>query len=138
MHCNRSILLLALFREEMRSIPNQLYHDIQCTFIDTIYCIAKLQGSSPESSFYTDINGTDPAQCFFGNCMGIAELHIGIKILIHWSTGLDLLLHVMEFCRSIQTEHLLLEVTAIYSNTVVWVLRLLEILCIVLYCIFLF
>ena len=60
--------LSALFREEMLSIPNQLYHDIQCTFIDTIYCIAKLHGSSPESSFYTAINGTNPAERFFGNC----------------------------------------------------------------------
>lgn len=55
--------LLALNMNSAFSIPNQLYHDIQCTFIDTIYCIAKLQISAPEESFYTALNGTDPEVC---------------------------------------------------------------------------
>ena len=52
----------------MINTPTQLYHDIKCTFIDTVYCIAKLQIYSPESSFYTALNGTDPGERFFGNC----------------------------------------------------------------------
>lgn len=60
--------LLALYREGSFRIPNQLYHDIQSTFIDTIYCIAKLQIKANDCSFYSCLNGTDPAERFFGNC----------------------------------------------------------------------
>ena len=59
--------LLALFREASFKIPNQLYHDIQCTFNDTVYCISKLQINAPDSSFYTSLDGTDPEERFFGN-----------------------------------------------------------------------
>ena len=59
--------LLALFREETFTIPNQLFHDIQRTFTDTIYCVAKLQIHAPDRSFYTILNGTDHEERFFGN-----------------------------------------------------------------------
>ena len=62
-----AVSLLVLQRNCILDIPTQLYHDIQCTLIDTVYCVAKLQISSPEASFYTALNGTDPEERWFGN-----------------------------------------------------------------------
>ena len=62
-----AVCLLALNRSDRLVIPNQLYHDIQCTFIDTVFCVAKKQIHSPESPFYSFLNGTDPGERYFGN-----------------------------------------------------------------------
>ena len=62
-----AICLLSPFREGTFNVPNQLYHDTQCTFVDKVFCVAKLQISASESSFYTALNGTDPGERFYGN-----------------------------------------------------------------------
>ena len=62
-----AVTLLVLIRESRLEIPAQLYHDIQCSFIDTVFCVAKLQINSPGASFYTALNGTDPEERYFGN-----------------------------------------------------------------------
>ncbi|XP_066920943.1 uncharacterized protein [Clytia hemisphaerica] len=83
--------LLALNREDAFKIPNQLYHDLQSTFIDTIFCIAKLQIDAPTQSFYTALNGTDPAERFFGNCrMSFGHKNLDAFELINSSSSISL------------------------------------------------
>ena len=60
--------LFALFREQSFKIPNQLYHDIQCTYEDVVCSVVKLQIKAPGKSYHTAKSGTDPGERFFGNC----------------------------------------------------------------------
>ena len=59
--------LLILFRHSKGIMPNQLYHDIQSTFIDALFCCAKASVHFPDKPLYLVQNGTDPLERFFGN-----------------------------------------------------------------------
>ena len=59
--------LFHLFQMPKITIPSQLYHDIQCTFIDSVVCIAKLHIKCPDSQVYLVLNGTDTVERFFGD-----------------------------------------------------------------------
>ena len=72
-----AISLLILNRAGLLTIPNQLYHDIQCTMEDIVYTVAKLQIHAPLVQYYTALIGTDPEERFFGN----ARLAYGHKNL---------------------------------------------------------
>ena len=49
-----------------RIIPNQLYHDLQSTFIDALFCCAKAKLYFPEKPLYLVKNGSDPLERVFG------------------------------------------------------------------------
>ena len=85
-----AVSLLVLMRESRQVIPTQLYHDIQCTSIDAIYCVAKLQVNSPEASFHTDLNGTDPDERYFGNVrMAIGHKNLDVYELINMASSIS-------------------------------------------------
>ena len=48
-------------------MPNQLYYDIQSTFIDALYCCIKAYVYFPDKPLYLVQNGTDPLERWFGN-----------------------------------------------------------------------
>ncbi len=61
-------LLFFLYRKfQTKLMPSQLYHDLQNTFLDTLYCCIKGKIYFPEKPFYSVLNGTDMAERFFGN-----------------------------------------------------------------------
>ena len=61
-------LLFYLFKKNSTSLmPAQLYYDLQTTFIDAVFCCAKIKEFSPLEPFYLVLNGTDPLERFFGN-----------------------------------------------------------------------
>ena len=45
-------------------LPSQLYHDIQSIFIDSVFCIAKLQINCLDFCLYLVFNGTDAVERF--------------------------------------------------------------------------
>ena len=47
-------------------LPNQLYHDLQSTFIDALFCFAKAKLFFPDKPLYLVLNGTDPLERIFG------------------------------------------------------------------------
>ena len=59
----------------VKIIPNQLYHDLQSTFIDALFCCAKAKIFFPNDPLYLVLNGTDPLERIFG------ILHIQMKNL---------------------------------------------------------
>ena len=79
-------------------IPNQLYHDVQSTFMDAIYCCAKMKIYAPSKSLFLVLNGTDVLERLFGN------------VRLHVKTGLDALEFIncvtaMIECGNIITQH---------------------------------
>ena len=52
--------------EPVKVIPNQLYHDLQTTFIDAIFCCAKAQVYFPDKPLFLVLNGTDSLERIFG------------------------------------------------------------------------
>ena len=76
----------------------QLYHDIQATFIDAIFCCIKMQFYYPSKSLFWVRNGTDILERFFGN------------VSLHMKTGLDALEMIncataMAACDETMTNH---------------------------------
>ena len=62
-----SFMLLILKRENPDIVPNVLYHDLQATFKDAIYCSSKMKLLCPEEPLYLVKNGTDSLERYFGN-----------------------------------------------------------------------
>ena len=59
--------LFYLYRaHSSKLLPNQLYHDLQSTFIDALFCCAKAQIYFPNEPLYLVLNGTDPLERIFG------------------------------------------------------------------------
>ena len=54
-------------KEKANFMPSQLYHDLQATFIDALFCCAKAKVFFPSKPLYLVLNGTDPLERFFGN-----------------------------------------------------------------------
>ena len=64
-----SYILMFLYRAfKSILIPAQLYHDLQCTFIDALSSCAKGKELFTESPLYFVLDGTDPLERLFGNC----------------------------------------------------------------------
>ena len=64
-----SYILLFIYRHFKTNIlPSQLYHDLQCTFINGLISCAKGKAFFPDSPLYFVLDGTDPLERFFGNC----------------------------------------------------------------------
>ena len=61
-----SYSLFYLYRESSNIIPNQLYHDLQSTFIDALFCCAKAYVYFPGKPLFLVLNGTDPLERIFG------------------------------------------------------------------------
>ena len=61
-----SYSLFYLYRESSNIIPNQLYHDLQSTFIDALFCCAKAHVYFPGKPLFLVLNGTDPLERIFG------------------------------------------------------------------------
>ena len=62
-----SFMLLFLKRENPDLLPNVLFHDLQATFKDAIYCSSKMKLLCPEEPLYLVKSGTDPLERYFGN-----------------------------------------------------------------------
>ena len=62
-----SFMLLCLKREHPHIVPNVLYHDIQATFQDALFCCCKIKILCPEKPFYSIRNGTDGLERYFGD-----------------------------------------------------------------------
>ena len=62
-----SFILMILKRLNANVIPNQLFHDLQATFQDAIFCCSKLKLLCPSLPLYLVRNGTDPLERYFGN-----------------------------------------------------------------------
>lgn len=61
-------LLYHLYQKHKTSLmPSQLYHDLQATFIDFLFCCAKSKELCPSEPFYSVQNGSDSAERWFGN-----------------------------------------------------------------------
>ena len=61
-------LLYYLYTENRTSImPAQLYHDLQATFLDALFCCAKSKQYCPSEPIYLVLSGTDPEERWFGN-----------------------------------------------------------------------
>ena len=61
-------LLYYLYGQHKTSLmPSQLYHDIQMSFIDAVFCCAKAKEYCPNEPFYLLLDGTDLAERLFGN-----------------------------------------------------------------------
>ena len=73
-----SYLLFYLYKENKTSImPAQLYHDLQATFLDALFCCAKMKEHCPSEPLYLVLAGTDPEERWFGNvCMARWKLYI--------------------------------------------------------------
>ena len=48
-------------------MPAQLYHDLQATFLDALFCCAKMKEHCPSEPLYLVLAGTDPEERWFGN-----------------------------------------------------------------------
>ena len=48
-------------------MPAQLYHDLQATFLDALFCCAKSKQYCPSEPIYLVLSGTDPEERWFGN-----------------------------------------------------------------------
>ena len=48
-------------------MPAQLYHDLQATFLDALFCCAKNKQYCPSEPIYLVLSGTDPEERWFGN-----------------------------------------------------------------------
>ena len=48
-------------------MPAQLYHNLQTSFIDALFCCAKSKVFSPDEPLYLVLDGTDLEERFFGN-----------------------------------------------------------------------
>ena len=56
-------LLYYLYGQHKTSLmPSQLYHDIQMSFIDAVFCCAKAKEYCPNEPFYLLLDGTDLAE----------------------------------------------------------------------------
>ena len=63
-----SYTLLYLYQHNRTKLmPSQLYHDIQATFLDALFCCANGKVYFPTIPLYLVINGTDPLDRLFGN-----------------------------------------------------------------------
>ena len=61
-------LLYHLYQKHKTSLmPAQLYHDLQATFIDALFCAAKAKEYCPSEPLYYVQSGTDPLERWFGN-----------------------------------------------------------------------
>ena len=61
-------LLYHLYGQHKSSLmPSQLYHDIQASFIDAVFCCAKAKEYCPNEPLYLLLDGTDLAERLFGN-----------------------------------------------------------------------
>ena len=58
--------LFYLRSKHTRVIPNQLYHDLQSTFIDALFCCAKAQVYFPNELLFLVLGGTDALERIFG------------------------------------------------------------------------
>ena len=61
-------ILYYLYKEYKTSImPSQLYHDLQTSFIDALFCCGKSKEFCPNEPMYLVLDGTDLLERFFGN-----------------------------------------------------------------------
>ena len=61
-------LLCYLYRSYKTNLmPSQLFHDIQASFIDALFCAAKMKEYCPNEPLYLVQSGTDADERFFGN-----------------------------------------------------------------------
>ena len=61
-------LLFYLFQNQSTSImPSQLYHDLQASFQDALFCCAKAKEYTPDQPLYLMLDGTDLLERFFGD-----------------------------------------------------------------------
>ena len=61
-------MLFALHREyNGKLFPNQLYHDLQSTFINFFFCAAKYKIHHPDEPLYSILLGTDILERLFEN-----------------------------------------------------------------------
>ena len=71
-HCNKNVL------------PNQLYHDLQSTFLDALFCCAKSKVFFPDKPLYLVLNGTDPLEPIFGILrMKNKNASMGYRMMTH-------------------------------------------------------
>ena len=61
-----SYSLFYLRSKHTSMIPNQLYHDLQSTFIDALFCCAKAKVYLPNEPLFLVLSGTDPLERIFG------------------------------------------------------------------------
>ena len=94
---NAGYILFHLFRiHGTNLIPSQTYHDLQSTFIDAIFCCAKMKIHAPSKALYLVLTGTDSLERFFGN------------VRLSCKTGLDALEFIncaMAACGEILSNH---------------------------------
>lgn len=63
-----SYLLFYLYTEYKTEImPSQLYHDLQTSFQDALFCCAKSKEYCPLEPLFLLLDGTDLVERFFGN-----------------------------------------------------------------------
>ena len=63
-----SYLLYYLYNEhKTKIIPTQLFHDLQATFQDALFCCAKAKEYCPTEPLFLVLDGTDPTERYFGN-----------------------------------------------------------------------
>ena len=89
-------VLFYLYRKSgTKLIPAQLYHDIQVTFIDAIFCCTKMQIYCPSKPLFLVQNGTDILEQFF------------VNVILHMKTELDALecATAMAACDEIMANH---------------------------------
>ena len=60
-------ILFVLQRELKSFLSNQLYHDIQCTFMDAFYCAAKYKEYHPDEPLFIMLCANDVLERYFGN-----------------------------------------------------------------------
>ena len=59
-------LFYLYFGHSTKLIPNQLYHDLQSTFIDALFCCGKAKIYFPDKPLFLVLKGTDPLERIFG------------------------------------------------------------------------
>ena len=70
-------------------IPNQLYHDLQTTFIDALFCCAKAKLYFPDKPLYLVKNGTDGLERVFGLLrMKVKNAALDYQMLLHCISSL--------------------------------------------------
>ena len=60
-------ILLGMFQGNSSVMPNQLYHDVQSTLIDAVFCAAKASVYFPTEPLYLVQDGSDPLERTFGH-----------------------------------------------------------------------
>ena len=59
--------LLFLYRKYVKVVPNVMYHDLQGTFQNIFFCVAKYKVYHPHSPLFLMLLGTDVLERLFGN-----------------------------------------------------------------------